>query len=190
MTDSDPRASFPLDDESLWSVDGPLAVGVRPTSTEGFPDAHVALHRPSGAGAWGASRDEAVEAAVRDAARVTTPERTGTIVETDGVLGGDPRVAGSRIGVLHVVNAYDDSGSILETAASFSGPLSVDEARTALEWAAEHPDAIHRLREERARIREEIESEWERLDTVSDTGVTVYRRRDSFAVLDTDQGDP
>lgn len=190
MTDSESSEPFPLDEESLEPVDASFDVSVRPTTTEGFAEAHVALHCPSGAAAWGPSREEAIEQVERDAGRVTTPDRTGEIVETPEVLGGKPRVAGSRIGVLHVVNAYDDTGSLIETAAQFSGPLTVGEARAALLWAEEYPGRIRQLREERARTRQAIEDEWDRLDLDDDTDVAVYHRDGSFALFGTDDEGP
>lgn len=161
MTGDDPADRFQVAGESLEPVTDVPGLGIRPVGDESFPDAHVAVHRSSGAAAWGANRDDAIEHVERDVEHVRSPRRTEEIVETPGVLGGKPRVAGSRIGVLHIVTAYEDTGSIVETAAGFTGPLTVDEARSALGWADSNPDEIERLRDERARTFEHIESEWE-----------------------------
>lgn len=192
MSGDDPDGGFVVAGECLEPVDGSKALGVRPVGDESFPNAHVAVHGSSGAASWGATREDAIERVCQDADQVETSDRTGAIVETPGVLGGAPRVAGSRIGVLHVVAAHDDSGSIVETAAGFSGPLTVDEARAALGWADAHPAELQRLREERAQVIERIKLDWEPIEVSDDPEVEAYRRPDSnaFALFGPDEEEP
>lgn len=192
MTDRDPAEPFRIAGESLERVADAPELGVRLVGDESFPDAYVAVHRASGAAAWGATRDDAIEHVERDVEHVRSPRRTGEIVKTPGVLGGKPRVAGSRIGVLHIVTAYADTGSIVETAAGFTGPLTVDEARSALDWAEGHPDELQRLRDERARTIARIRSEWDPIDLPTDADVSTYRRpgSDTFALVGSDEEEP
>lgn len=184
---------FVVADEQFAQVDGAPEFGLRPTETDGFPEAHVTVHRTTGVAAWGATRDEAIEHVQCDARRYVEADRPGEIVETDGVLGGDPRVAGSRIGVLHVVDRFDATGSVVETAAGFSGVLSVEEVRTALEWADANPETIQHLRAERARVIEDIRTGWERVPLDDESDTVVYRRPHghsaTFAILDDDTGE-
>lgn len=192
MTGDDSANQFHVAGESLEPVDDSADIGVRPVDDESFPDAHVAVHRPSGAAAWGATRDDAIEHVERDVEHVRSLRRTGEIVETPGVLGGAPRVAGSRIGVLHVVTAYEDTDSIVETAAGFTGPLTVDEARTVLEWADVHSDELQRLRDERASTIERIKSEWDSIEVSDNPDVATYRRpgTNAFALFGPDEEEP
>lgn len=178
--------------EPLERVGGSPELGVRPTETEGFPEAHVAVHRPTGVAAWGSSRDEAMENVRRNVERYDDADRSGEIVETDGVLGGEPRVDGSRIGVLHVVDRYDATGSIVETAAGFVGLLTVGEVRTALEWADAHTEVLQHLRDERARFHERIRTRWERVPLDDESDTVVYRRPDdgsTFAILESEDSE-
>lgn len=107
-------------------------------------------------------------------------DRSGEIVETDGVLGGDPRIDGTRLGVLHIVATYEREGSIVETAAQYGG-LTVDEVRSALAWADEHPDHLERLRAERELLREWIRTHWEHRE-LDGTEFGTYRRPDDLEV--------
>lgn len=192
MTGEGTADQFRVSGESLRPVADSPEFGVRPVGDDSFPDAHVAVHRSSGAAAWGATRDDAIDHVERDVEHVHSSRRTGEIVETPGVHGGAPRVAGSRIGVLHIVTAYEDTGSMVETAAGFTGPLSVAEARTALDWAEAHPDELQRLRDERARTIERIKSEWDPIESSDDPDVATYRRPGSntFALFGPDEAEP
>lgn len=51
--------AFVWEDEVFETVCGRYAVGVRPTRTEDFEDAHVAVDRQTGMAAWGSTRDDA-----------------------------------------------------------------------------------------------------------------------------------
>lgn len=192
MTDEDIADQFHVAGESLRPVADSAEIRVRPVADDQFPDAHVAVHRSSGAAAWGPTRDNAIEHVERDVAHVRSQRRTGEIVKTPGVLGGAPRVAGSCIGVLHVVTAYEDTGSIIEAAAGITGPLTVDEARTALDWADAHPDELQRRRDERASTIERIKSEWEPIDLPDASDISTYRRPggNTFALFGPDEEEP
>lgn len=192
MTDEDGTAALHLAGESFESADGSPGIGVRPSVTDGFPAAHLAVHASTGVATWGATREEAVTRVERDIDDYVDADRPGGIVETEGVLGGKPRVAGSRIGVLHIVEKYAVTGSLVETAAAFSGPLVVEEVREALEWADAHPDMVRGLREERERFRERIRREWNPIALPDEAGPTAYRNPDSpitLAILPGDRDD-
>lgn len=70
------------------------------------------------------------------------------IVQTEGVLGGDPRIEGHRIGVYHVYQQYvDGDKSPEEIAASYD--LSVAEIHAALAYAFNNPATIQAIEERR-----------------------------------------
>ncbi|MDX1744731.1 MAG: DUF433 domain-containing protein [Halobacteriales archaeon] len=63
------------------------------------------------------------------------------IVATEGVLGGDPRIEGHRIGVYHVYRRHTDGGqSPEEIAAAYE--LTVGEVHAALAYAFSNPDEM------------------------------------------------
>jgi uncharacterized protein (DUF433 family) len=74
------------------------------------------------------------------------------IVTTDGVLSGDPRIDGTRIGVIHVAGrVLDDEESPAVVAADYD--LSLADVHRALAYYYDHPDEMQRIRrEERAAI--------------------------------------
>lgn len=148
-------------DEGFETVIGQYGFCVRPAPEVDFRDAYIAVDRETGIASWGPSQADALERLEQDIERYDGQKRTGEIVETEDTLGGDPRVDGTRIGVLHLLGTYERKESVAETAAAFGG-LAVDEVRSALAWADEHPDRIQRLRKERQLIREWIETHWER----------------------------
>lgn len=172
--------AFVWEDEVFETLSGQYAVGVRPTQTEDFEDAHVAVDRQTGMAAWGSTRDDALDRLEEDTERYEETDRSGEIVETDGVLGGDPRIDGTRLGVLHIVWTYEREGSIVETAAQYGG-LTVDEVRCALAWAERHPDHLERLRAERELLREWMQTHWEHRE-IDGTGSGMYRRPDDLEV--------
>lgn len=115
----------------------------------------VAVHRETDVASWGETRETALADLKRDVeyfqATKDRRERSGEIVETPDVLGGDPRVDGSRIGVLHIVERVESRGegvSLAVIAALFSGVLSISEVEAALEWAEEHPERLAEVRQE------------------------------------------
>lgn len=81
------------------------------------------------------------------------------IVHDEEVLGGDPRLKGTRIGVRHIYRRYED-GETPEEIASGYGDVTVADVHNALAYAFENPDemraierhtrnAIERIREQR-----------------------------------------
>lgn len=75
------------------------------------------------------------------------------IVSTEDTLGGEPRIEGRRIGVLHVVNRILDGDEAPETvAADFD--LDLADVYRALTYYYDHPDE---MREWRRRKREAMQ---------------------------------
>jgi uncharacterized protein (DUF433 family) len=81
------------------------------------------------------------------------------IVTDEEVLGGDPRLEGTRIGVVHLYRRYEDGESPEEIAAGYDS-VTVADVHAALAYAFDHPEeiraierrgqeAIERLREDR-----------------------------------------
>lgn len=72
------------------------------------------------------------------------------IVRSEGVLGGDPRIEGTRVGVLHVYDLAVDGGhSPADVADQLD--LSLGEVYSALAYYHENPDemrAVRRAQEE------------------------------------------
>lgn len=81
------------------------------------------------------------------------------IVSTPDVLGGDPRIEGTRIGVFHVRQLVERQGHTPQTVADRYG-LDVADVYRALAYYHEHPgemSAISERREQRARAGAEDE---------------------------------
>lgn len=73
------------------------------------------------------------------------------IVRTDDVLGGEPRIEKTRVGVLDVYELVVDAGySPADVADQFD--RSIAEIHTALAYYHEHPTEMRRLRRERAEL--------------------------------------
>jgi uncharacterized protein (DUF433 family) len=132
---------------------------------EFLESAFVAVHRETGVASWGETREAALEELERDVeyfeAAKARGDRSGEIVETPSVLGGDPRVDGSRIGVLHIVECRESRGEDVSPAviaAQFSGVLSVGEVEAALEWAETHSERLAEVRRAQDEVRED--SSW------------------------------
>lgn len=69
------------------------------------------------------------------------------IVSTEDVLGGEPRIKGTRIGVSHVVQYYESSWSIDKISRELNiEPLEVVKA---LEYYNQHPKDIREIIRER-----------------------------------------
>lgn len=95
---------------------------------------------------------------------------TGTADESDApaeivqddLLGGEPRLADHRIGVIHVWTTYQNGSTIDEIADEVYPHLRVDQVEAAVDYAREHlrtiaaieRDRERRARERRARARE------------------------------------
>lgn len=75
------------------------------------------------------------------------------IVRTDGVLGGDPRIEGTRIGVFHVHELVVE-GERTPADVADQLDLSLGEVYTALAYYHEHPEEMRSIR----RRREDAES--------------------------------
>lgn len=68
------------------------------------------------------------------------------IVRTEGVLGGDPRIDGTRIGVLHVHElAVDGDHSPADVADQLD--LTLGEVYSALAYYFEHPEEMRDVRD-------------------------------------------
>jgi uncharacterized protein (DUF433 family) len=80
------------------------------------------------------------------------------IVSTEGVLGGEPRIEGRRVGVLHVASrVLDDGETPAEVAADYD--LELADVYRALAYYYDHPDE---MREWRQRKRDAAERARER----------------------------
>ncbi|MFT4922469.1 MAG: hypothetical protein ACI8XM_001684 [Haloarculaceae archaeon] len=68
-----------------------------------------------------------------------------TIVRTEDTLGGDPRIAGTRVGVLHVYElVVEGDHSPADIADQLD--LSLAEVYSALAYYHEHPDEMREVR--------------------------------------------
>lgn len=68
------------------------------------------------------------------------------IVKTDDVLGGDPRIDGTRVGVFHVYPRYVDGDDEPETIAD-GLDVSVAEVHAALAYAFHNPEEMRAIEE-------------------------------------------
>ena len=77
------------------------------------------------------------------------------IVQSDAVLGGEPRLEGTRIGVLDVYELVIGGGS---TPADIADQLdcSIAEIYTALAYYHRHPNEMRALRQDRATFEETL----------------------------------
>lgn len=75
------------------------------------------------------------------------------IVRTEGVLGGDPRIDGTRIGVLHVYELVE-GGAHTPVDVADQLDLTLGEVYSALAFYHEHPDEMRAVR----RANDEAES--------------------------------
>lgn len=81
---------------------------------------------------------------------MAAPETTDAreIVRTEGILGGDPRIEGTRIGVHHVVPlVLEDKYTVEEVAATIYPDLTEKDVLAALAYYVEHTDEIEAIRE-------------------------------------------
>lgn len=84
----------------------------------------------------------------------TMPE----IVTTEGVLGGEPRIEGHRIGVYQIYQRYveaDDSPEAIAT----SYDLTVGEVHAALAYAFSNPEAMRAVESRKRDLAAESESD-------------------------------
>ena len=80
------------------------------------------------------------------------------IVKTDDVLGGDPRIAGRRIGVLTIHERVEGRGLDPQTVAD-RHDLDVADVYRALAYYHDHPREMEEVRREREAAMEEFEAE-------------------------------
>jgi uncharacterized protein (DUF433 family) len=80
------------------------------------------------------------------------------IVSDDDVLGESPRLQGTRIGVLHVYEQYQE-GDTPEVIASKYEDISVADVHAALAHVFDNPDLIRTLQDERQDVIDEIREE-------------------------------
>lgn len=77
-----------------------------------------------------------------------------SIVRTEGVLGGKPRLEGRRISVLDVTELLKAGYSIEETADELD--ITTDEVRDASRYYRRHSDEIAELEADREAVHEEL----------------------------------
>ena len=78
-----------------------------------------------------------------------------TITSDDDVLGGSPRLSGTRIGVLHIYRLYQ-TGYTPESIASDYDGISVADVHTALAFAFDNPETIRAIEAEERDAIEDI----------------------------------
>jgi len=66
------------------------------------------------------------------------------IVSDEDVLGGAPRLAGTRVGVVHVYRQYQNGSSPEEVASNYEG-VSVADVHNALAFVFDNPKQIREL---------------------------------------------
>ncbi|MFC3959042.1 DUF433 domain-containing protein [Halovivax cerinus] len=77
------------------------------------------------------------------------------IVRTDDVLGGDPRIEGTRIGVLHVFDLVIAGTSTPEDAADQLG-IGLGDVYGALSYYYDHADEMARIRARHESLEDEL----------------------------------
>lgn len=85
---------------------------------------------------------------------MAAPETEGrSIVRTEGVLGGDPRIDGTRIGVHHVVPLILDGENTVEHVVTVTYPeLSEGDVLSALAYYAENRAEVEAIRQANQRV--------------------------------------
>lgn len=122
---------------------------------------YIVLDFETGVAGWGDTRERAILDIGKSLIVYRHRDRSGEIVQTDDTLGGDPRVDGSRIGVENIVNMAKGVDTLAELAASFSGVLTIQEVKRALEWADENPEIMEEIHRERELFNRFVQEEWE-----------------------------
>ena len=77
------------------------------------------------------------------------------IVRTEGVLSGDPRIEGTRVGVLHVYELVVEGDCSPADAADQLG-VSLAEVYTALAYYHENPDTLREVRRRHTEAEERL----------------------------------
>lgn len=71
---------------------------------------------------------------------------TTPIVKTPDILGGKPRIEGTRIGVFMIAESIRETAQTIETILDGYPDLSREEVEEALDYYDEHPETIDVLR--------------------------------------------
>ncbi|MFC6764376.1 DUF433 domain-containing protein [Natrinema soli] len=66
------------------------------------------------------------------------------IVRDEEVLGGDPRLEGTRIGVIHVYRQYEGGEAPEQIASNYEG-VTVADVHTALAYAFDNPEELREI---------------------------------------------
>jgi uncharacterized protein (DUF433 family) len=77
---------------------------------------------------------------------IVTEEKRMTITSDPEVLGGDPRIDGTRVGVLQVFELAVSGGYPPEDVADQLG-IGLGEVHAALAWYYDHPEEVREVRE-------------------------------------------
>ena len=80
------------------------------------------------------------------------------IVQDDGICGGHPRIAGSRIKVQHIVIEYVHGGLSAEEICKSLPPLTPAQVHAALSFYYDHQDEIKQTIEDDQEIAEQMEA--------------------------------
>lgn len=78
-----------------------------------------------------------------------------TVVETEDVLGGEPRIEGTRIGVLDIAELVLDGGYAPPDVAD-QLDCSLAAVYSALTYYYEHPEEMRMLRQEREKLKADL----------------------------------
>ena len=84
----------------------------------------------------------------------TQEDTSASIVKTEGVLGGKPRLEGHRISVLDVTELLEAGYSVSDTADQLE--ITPDEVRTASRYFRHHREEIAELQRRRREKHEEL----------------------------------
>lgn len=131
-----------------------IAVISRPMpDSDVFDEEWVAIDRDTLVCSWGPAQDEAIDALDRStdhyerraADRATSPSPDEYVAVTPDVLGGDPRLSGTRIPVTTLIAAVERCDTIERAASSYG--VSIPEVEAVVEWADAHNEDIERLQQ-------------------------------------------
>lgn len=88
---------------------------------------------------------EAVEAAVQEAEGII--DDTGLIVSTPDVLGGQPRIKGTRIGILNIYHWHFEEGMNVEEICE-NYHVEPEKVEAATRYVKDHPKEIDQIKRE------------------------------------------
>lgn len=80
------------------------------------------------------------------------------IVTDEEVLGGDPRLEGTRIGVIHVYRQYEQGETPEQIAANYEG-VTVSDVHVALAYAFDNPEEMRQIEEDERKVLEKIRNQ-------------------------------